>query len=129
MATTENGIMALEALEDLRLVVEAETQDLYEQFGKYKKYSEQLEELEEWDNQDTTEFIGDIEGQVKKKELHLDSEYRLAVYVGRYPSLFHTLRDTNFTGSREESLKRRLEALKSIQVQVEEYLQVLVELE
>lgn len=120
--------MVLDALGDLRNLLESETQELYSQFSKYKKYKKQLEELEEWSLGETTTFISEVEKIIKKNRLDVDSEYRLAVYVGRYPSYFYSIKNLQ-DNNQEGILKNRLKVLTQIEEQVLNYLSVLEELQ
>lgn len=127
MAVTANGQMVLNALGDLRDLFESESQYLHEQFSKYKKYNNQLIELEQWEKLDTNGFIDTLEKDMKKNRFNKDSEYRLAVYVGRYPSLFITLGKQEW--DREAELKERLKQLMLVEESILNYVAVLEELE
>lgn len=120
MVVTKNGMLVLDTLEDLDLLIESEKQELYEQFGKYKKYSNQLTILEEWDVKDSTKFIYDIEKLIEGNKLNIDNEYRLAVYIGRYPSYFYSISNL-LDNNKEEALKERLKLLTSIEKQIKRY--------
>lgn len=120
MVVTKNGMLVLDTLEDLDLLIESEKQELYEQFGKYKKYSNQLTILEEWDVKDSTKFIYDIEKLIEGNKLNIDNEYRLAVYIGRYPSYIYSISNL-LDNNKEEALKERLKLLTSIEKQIKRY--------
>ena len=127
MVVSANGELVLATLEDLKILLEAEAQELHEQFSKYKKYKKELAELEEWEKGDTTGFIDDVESLIRKNRLSKDNEYRLAVYMGRYPSYFFTIKNRGNTS--ETMLKDRLLALKEIEAAVESYVKVLIEIQ
>lgn len=127
MVVSANGGLVLGTLEDLEILIEAETQELHEQFSKYKKYEKELKDLEEWEMGDTTGFIGGIEKLIKSNKLSKDNEYRLAVYIGRYPSYFISINDQGL--SRGEALRDRLLILKTLSSEIDEYIKVLIELQ
>lgn len=116
----------LGVLYELDTLMENEKEKLETYCSGKKKYEDVLGELLSWYPDEKNEFVDDTEKIIKGKKLGVDNDFRLAVYMARYGSYFHTIGTLGL--KKEEEIALQLETLTSIPREVESYIEAMREM-
>lgn len=117
-----NNEVALRKVYELRVVMDEQEKELRDYCADKKKYKGIIVGLDEW-IEDGKKFLKTVEKDLQKLKYNKENRFRIAVYLGRYPSLFSHL--SNQDNSKEEEIRSRYNALLSISEQVKNYLKEL----
>lgn len=114
-----NNEIALRKVYELRVVMDKQEKELRDYCTGKKKYKDIINGLDEWVEGDKR-FLNKVEKDLQRLKYSKKNQFRIAVYLGRYSSLFSHL--SNQDNSKESEIRSRYSALLNIPEQVKSYL-------